>query len=217
MILSAVLLFCLACSCAPAAPSSEGEDSQSADGTQNGTVAEVTGIGGHTDGMLIDVHLSYLPYEVASAYPFSGGEKADLLHLSAMFLCYQRPDTVAVAGENGEGITVSAALLERTMQLLFGDDVHLSDYNEFLNPQWGDAINAETGDYTFSSFEGFGLSAAAYLSMESPVDVTDEAELIEARVTVVGYDGTEKALTYTFRKTVYEKYLYYTLETVTEG
>ncbi len=168
----------------------------------------------YTDGIVIEAYLPLLAGHFSSNYKKAdGAPDTSLIHLTAIFLYTQRRSDVEISDDNAR-FAVSGATMEKTMRLLFGNDVSLSDYTSYLDADMGDKYDKDSDTYSFDAYrQSWGEGSYAF-SMDHSMKVKEKSSSLEISATLINAKGKERAVTYKFSKVVSGSYLYFRLEEV---
>lgn len=207
IIILAVLMLSLLCGCA--AKKSESTDDTTAKPSVNNT-----GIA-YKDGVLMEVYVytltNYFDKDHSSE---NDAPNADIIHATAEFLYTQRPDKVTLADGKENVFSVSEETLLREARLLFGEDIILSDYADYISADLSDSYDSESDTYTFCyDYEKWG-SGSFICAADKLAEIEESAEGFVATVYGENADGKADSIKYTFSKQVVDDYLYATLEAV---
>jgi len=171
-------------------------------------------ISGYTDGMVLEAYISVLSGQFYSDYDArEGAPREDLLHVTALFLYSQRQRIISFS-EDRSRIIIPASLLEKNLQLLFGDGLKLSDYTSYLDPSMGDSYDSETDTYSFSAYRENWGEGKYSLSMDDAMEYFEKDGKTVLTVTLVDNKGKELVVSYELSELVYEDYLYFRLSKV---
>lgn len=168
----------------------------------------------YTDGTVIEVYIYTLAAYISSDY--KRGESnpdANLLHVAALFLYEQRHDEIEISEDTGK-FSISGATLEKTMKLLFGNEISISDYISHLDADMGDEYDKESDTYSFDLFRKSWGEGGYGASMDHEMDFKDKTKSFSISLTLVNSKGKTKEATYKFSKVVSDGYLYFRLEEV---
>ena len=168
-------------------------------------VTDKTPVGEYKDGVVLEAYLYSLAEVIHGDFTASKDAKsADLLHLTAHFINSQRSSLIGGSG-NAEQFAVPGRVLEKNLKLLFGDSLSLSDFSSYLDTGVGESYESATDTYLFNV--SYHISDY-YLSMSSPMKITEDDTTLTAKVTVESAAGESFTVTYSFKKIVVDEYLY---------